>query len=243
VGAVQLIDVTLRDGLQAEAKAIPTDKKIELFERLVPFGFSRLEITSFAHPKWIPQLADSEAFCKSIFAGGKEYDTELMAFVPNVKGLDRLLQYPISWASAFISTSETFNTKNVNCSIKENLSIIKALIEKAHGSSRKMRIYVSTLFGCPYEGAVDVEKALGVLKAVADYGPDEIALSDTIGVGTPDQVESLVGQFRDHYSVGKMAMHFHNTYGLALASAEKAFQLGVTRKGRNGAPHNTLSLL
>lgn len=219
-------DVTLRDGLQAESKVVPVDKKLELYRKIVGSAPERIEFTSFVHPKWIPQLADAEAFCEAV-AKEKSKGPELMAFVPNSKGLERLLKFDIPWASVFIATSETFNKKNVNASIDETLEELKKVLAAAHSAGRKLRIYISTVFGCPYEGDLSDAQVMKVLKQVASLGPDEIALSDTIGVGTPSAVKRIVGAFAKEFDLKKTALHLHDTYGLAAANAFAGFESGV----------------
>ena len=140
---VHLTDVTLRDGLQMETRLVSVAEKLKLFDLLKACGYSRLEITSFVSPKWIPQFADSQEFCEKLFA--KELGQECMAFVPNVKGLERLLSFPIAWVSAFIAASETFNKKNVNSTREETLDELARIITLAHEKKRKVRIYVSTV--------------------------------------------------------------------------------------------------
>lgn len=220
-------DVTMRDGLQMEAEPIALEKKLALFEKLAACKYSRIELTSFAHPKWIPQLADSQALCEAVFA--KKPSLETMAFVPNEKGLDRLLAFPIQWASAFVATSEQFNQKNVNRTVAETLSDLKPLGAKVRAEKKQWRLYVSTVFGCPYEGAHTVAHTIDVLKRAADLGPDEIALSDTIGVAVPDQVEQILEGFSRFYSLEKTALHLHDTYGLAASCADRGYAMGVRR--------------
>ncbi|MEZ4750638.1 MAG: hydroxymethylglutaryl-CoA lyase [Bdellovibrionota bacterium] len=226
-------DVTLRDGLQMESAPIAVEKKLALFEKLRRCGYSRLELTSFVHPKWIPQLADSAELCEAIFKSastkpGKD-PLELMAFIPNEKGLERLLSFPIPWASAFVATSAAFNQKNVNKTVDETLAELEALGKKVAAEKRRWRLYVSTVFGCPYEGAHRLEHTLTVLKKAADLGPDEIALSDTIGVAVPEQVERILNAFLKFYPAEKTALHLHDTYGLAVSSAEKGYEMGLRR--------------
>lgn len=221
-------DVTLRDGLQAETKAISIEDKFRLLERLVPLPAGRLEITSFVNPKWIPQLADSQAFCEMIFSKPDVWKgKELMAFVPNQKGLERLLLFEIPWVSAFVAVSETFNQKNVNSPIADTIKELKVIVEQARAKGRKVRLYVSTVFGCPYEGQFEDAKVQSVLKQVAEIDPDEIALSDTIGVATPEQVRRIIGDFGKVFGLKKTALHLHNTYGLALGAAEAGYQAGI----------------
>jgi len=223
VKTLHLTDVTLRDGLQMEA-VLPTPAKVGLYEALAALKYPRIEITSFSHPKWMPQFADSEALCQALKSNPA---VEWMAFVPNEKGLERLLKLPIPWASAFVSVSETFNQKNVNASVEDTLHGVQGIIDKARGAGRKVRLYVSTVFGCPYEGKIDPKRLDFVLRQAADCDPDEIALSDTIGVATPTAVKEVVRQFSKIYPVDKTALHLHNTYGLALACALEGWNAGV----------------
>ncbi len=226
--SVQITDVTLRDGLQMEP-LLPVEDKIALFSYLSACGYSRLEITSFSHPKWMPQFADSEAMCKAIFSDKATLTSlpETMAFVPNEKGLTRLLAFPIPWVSAFIAASETFNQKNVNSSIEETLSELKKIVSLSHAQKRKVRIYISTVFGCPFEGKIDPGKLKAVFDKVVALGPDEIALSDTIGVTHPSQVAQITRDLIKIFPVEKTALHLHNTYSTAQASAMAALNLGI----------------
>jgi len=227
VTKIQITDVTLRDGLQAESKTLSLEDKYSLFQKLSLCGYDRLEIASFVHPKWIPTLADSEDLCKKIFSGSVAVET--MAFVPNEKGLERLLKFPIAWASAFVAVSETFNQKNVNAAIADTLKSLGALVKRTQAEKRKIRIYISTVFGCPYEGEVPKTQFESVLKEVASLGPDEIALSDTIGVALPMEVRKALEISKAFYPVEKMALHVHNTYGFGVMNAETAYACGVTK--------------
>jgi hydroxymethylglutaryl-CoA lyase len=222
---VRITDVTLRDGLQMEA-FLPNPKKVELLRRLLPCGYSRLEVTSFANPKWVPQFQQAEEFCKEIYSGALKLP-ETMAFVPNARGLDRLLAFPIPWVSLFVATSETFNRKNVNQSIDETLAEAGRVIATARAAGRKTRLYVSTVFGCPYEKAIPDDKLTRVLSEAARLGPDEMALSDTIGVGTPSQVEKILGMFKAVFPMERTSLHLHDTYGLALANVLTAYRMGL----------------
>lgn len=224
---IKLTDVTLRDGLQSEKKTISTQDKVSLFHQLLDCGYHRLEITSFSHPKWIPQLADSEAFCEGVFKSKKPFEMELMAFVPNLKGLERALKYPFSWFSFFTAASETFHQKNVNSSVDDGLRDLVLLIKKAHEQKQKCRVYVSTVFGCPYEGKISNDRLREIIKKVKDCGADEIALSDTIGVATPQQVEQVIHLSASLYPLDQTVLHVHNTYGMGLANLATALRLGV----------------
>ncbi len=218
-----ITDVTLRDGIQMESRVFSLDDKVALYEALADCGFGRLEVTSFVHPKWVPQFADADEFCKRLKPRG-----ELMVFVPNEKGLQRLLPHPIQWASAFVAASDTFNQKNVNQPVADTLAELGRMVARAHAEKRKIRIYVSTVFGCPYEGNLSDDKLFGVLDRVADLGADEVALSDTIGVGIPTQVRSIVERFSKKYPVKQTALHLHNTYGLAAGNLLAGKECGIT---------------
>lgn len=226
---IHITDVTLRDGIQAESITLPTSSKLELLGKIDRCGYDRVEITSFVSPKWIPQLADSQAFCEQVFAKRDWKTQEWMAFVPNLRGFENFLKFPIPWASAFVATSETFNKKNVNQEIEATLSGLASLRKAASQQGRKLRIYISTVFGCPYEKQIAPAQWQKILKRVADLAPDEIALSDTIGVATPSQIVEVLGYFSSHYPVAQTALHLHNTYGNAMACLEEGYRMGVRR--------------
>lgn len=223
--AVILTDVTLRDGLQSESKIIALEAKLELLEQLSKCQFNRLEITSFVNPKWVPQLGDSEKLCETWFRTKSTQET--MAFVPNVKGCERLLSFPIPWVSCFVAASQSFNQKNVNSSIEDTLKEVESIVSIAKAAKRKVRIYVSTVWGCPYEGEINPQKLEVVFQKLSKIGADEIALSDTIGVATPTAVRTVLNQSSKYFPFSKVALHFHNTYGFALANIQAGFEAGV----------------
>jgi len=226
---IQLTDVTLRDGLQSESLILSTQQKLSLFQSLLSCSYSRLEFTSFSHPKWIPQLSDSEDLCQAVFKSPYFGQTELMAFVPNEKGLDRFLKFPISWASFFTAASEAFHQKNVNSTIESGLKNLEGMIKKVKAEKRRSRVYISTVFGCPYEGEIPDDKLEHVLKRIVELEPDEIALSDTIGVASPVRVVKVLKKALAVYPAEKLALHFHNTYGLALSNIVAAIEMGITQ--------------
>lgn len=222
---VTLTDVTLRDGLQSEGQIVSVESKLKLLEFLSQCQFERLEITSFVNPKWIPQLADAEKLCELWFS--QSLPQETMAFVPNAKGCERLLKFPIPWVSCFVAASPTFNQKNVNASIDESLKEIESVLSVAKAAKRKVRVYVSTVWGCPYEGDISVSKLEPIFQRLSKSGADEIALSDTIGVATPDSIRSVLNQTSKFFPFSKIALHLHNTYGFALANIQVAYDSGV----------------
>jgi hydroxymethylglutaryl-CoA lyase len=150
-----------------------------------------------------------------------------MAFVPNEKGLERFLKFPISWASFFTASSETFHQKNVNSTIDEGLKNLEGMIKRIKTERRRSRVYISTVFGCPYEGDISIEKLERILSRIIALEPDEIALSDTIGVASPSRVEKIVKKALAVYPAEKLALHFHNTYGMALSNIATAIDLGI----------------
>lgn len=226
--SLHFTDVTLRDGLQMVSQVVAVEKKLALFDKLVACGFSRIEITSFVNPQKVPQFADSEAFCQALFARGKS-PVELMAFVPNARGMERLLAFPIDWSACFVSVSESFNAKNVNATVDQSLAQVESVVASAKKVGRKVRAYISTVFGCPYEGAIGDETLKYVFEKVAAAGPDEISLGDTIGVATPKQVNHVLDLLAQEYPLAQTALHLHNTYGLAVAAALAGYQRGIRR--------------
>jgi hydroxymethylglutaryl-CoA lyase len=224
---IEFTDVTLRDGLQME-RVLTVEQKFALLQALVPCGYDRIELTSFVHPTKMPQFADSEALCEKVYGSGSAFPP-LMAFVPNERGVQRLMKHPIPWAACFVSTSEQFNARNVNSTIDESLTQVRAVVAAVREAKRKVRVYISTVFGCPYQGKIAPETLSRVLRTVAAMVPDEIALGDTIGVATPDQVREIVGELAKAFPVGKIALHLHNTYGLATAAAQAGYERGVMK--------------
>jgi len=208
--------------LQAQSAQLTLAQKTELFKLLAACGFSRMEVTSFVPAKILPQFEDATEVA-ALSASG----VELMGFAPNVKGLERLLTTPLPWVSAFVATSETFNQKNVRSSVGDTLVELEKIVSQARAAKRKVRLYISTVFGCPYEGKIALEKVLSLVEKVGKLGPDEISLGDTIGVAVPSAVKAVLAGMKPLFPVEKTALHFHNTYGLALACAQTGFEAGV----------------
>ncbi|MCZ0756357.1 hydroxymethylglutaryl-CoA lyase [Anoxybacillus sp. J5B_2022] len=222
---VTIKEVGPRDGLQNEAVAIATEDKIAWINQLAKTGLTYIEITSFVHPKWIPQLADAFEVATSIErVPGVTY----AALVPNQKGLEKALAAKVDEVSVFMSASETHNRKNINKSIAETFPVLAEVVREAKAAQKTVRGYVSTVFGCPYEGAVSVEQVIRVAEKLFDMGIDELSLGDTIGVANPRQVEEVLGVLLKRFPKEKIAMHFHDTRGTALANVLMSLQMGMT---------------
>ncbi len=240
---VRLFEVCLRDGLQNESAMVPTDMKVALAERLVDAGFEDIEITSFVRPRWIPQLADAAEVARRLNDRFRDSAVRLWALVPNAIGLDRALDAGMRNIATFLSASETHNLKNVNRTVKESLDGLETVIGRAKAEGLGVRAYVSTAFGCPYEGWVDPKQVRRLAFALRDAGADVITLGDTTGMGHPAQIQAMVESLvEEGLPVDDMALHFHDTRGTAVANAWTAYQAGVTRfdgsvSGVGGCPY------
>ncbi len=223
--AVRIVEVGPRDGLQNEAKSIPTDRKAEFVRMLAAAGHKEIEVASFVHPKWVPQLADAAELIRQLEpVPGVRYS----ALVPNMKGLERAIETGIRRVAVFTAASETFNRKNINMGVEESLGVFRPVVETALREGLSVRGYVSTCFVCPYEGAVPKEKVAYVVKALFDLGVDEISIGDTIGAATPRDVETTAGHLLTQFPAAQLAMHFHDTYGMAVANVYQSLQMGIT---------------
>jgi hydroxymethylglutaryl-CoA lyase len=222
---VCIYEVGPRDGLQNEPETVPTDAKLELVRRLAAAGLSRIEVTSFVSPKWIPQLADGEALAGALppLPG-----VRFSALVPNEQGYARFRAAgAIDTAAVFLSASETHTRKNLNCSIAEALERIRPVAERARADDVGLRAYVSTACGCPYEGPVAVGAVTALVERLIALGIAEISIGDTIGVGVPSQVRALVASVADVLPLERVALHLHDTYGRALANVAAGYEAGV----------------
>ena len=223
-GKVSVYEVGPRDGLQNEAAKLPVAARVELIEALVASGERRLEVGSFVSPKWIPQLADTDEVVKKLpHPAGVDFS----ALVPNQQGLDRALACGVREVAVFLSASETHSQKNINKSIAEALRTYEELVPAALKAGLKVRGYVSVVWGCPYEGAVPVERVLEISQALTKMGIYELSLGDTIGVGTPRQTEAICKALRAKLPAEKLAVHLHDTRGTALANALAALGCGI----------------
>ncbi|WP_299947228.1 hydroxymethylglutaryl-CoA lyase [uncultured Microbulbifer sp.] len=221
---VKIVEVGPRDGLQNEKQPISVETRIALVDKLSVSGLSVIEAGSFVSPKWVPQMAASEA----VLAGIQRKDGVIYsALTPNLKGYERAVEAKADEVAVFGAASEAFTQKNINCSIAESLERFRPLVEKAKQDGIPVRGYVSCVLGCPYEGDIDPAKVAEVSAALLEMGCYEISLGDTIGVGTPEAAKRMLEQVMARVPVGKLAVHFHDTYGQALANIYAALQMGV----------------
>ena len=222
---VRIVEVGPRDGLQNQPKILSTDKKLEFIRLLADAGLQDIEATSFVHPKWIPQLADADDLVPQL---PKRSGTRYSALVPNLKGLERALQTGVSRIAVFTAASETFNKKNINMTIDESLVAIRDVVKKALKENISVRGYISTCFVCPYEGKVSRTKVVEVTRDLLALGVDEVSIGDTIGAATPVDVEETVGTLVESFPASSLAMHFHDTYGMAIANVFASLRLGIS---------------
>lgn len=223
---VKVVEVGPRDGLQNEKTTIPAEAKQRFIAALRAAGFAEIETTAFVSPKWVPQLADAEQVSETLEPrAGLTYT----ALVPNRKGLQRALECGYKRVAVFTAASEAFSQKNTNRSIAESLEEFRPLMEDARAAGASVRGYVSTVWFCPYSGPVSAQAASDVTRWLLDLGMDEVSLGDTVGLAVPTQVEATLHKlFQDEVPVEKLALHFHDTSGTALANVLAGLQLGVT---------------
>ena len=220
-----LYEVSPRDGLQNEARLIPMADKVQLIDALSETGLRAIEITSFVNPKWIPQLADAVEVASRI---KRKPGIVYSALVPNRQGLDAAMAAGMREVAVFMSASETHNKKNVNKTIAETLAAFRETVPPALAAGLKVRAYVSTVYGCPYEGAVDPAKALELCRALKALGCYQVSLGDTIGVATPRQVRDVLGRVLAEIPAPEVAVHFHDTRGTALANILVSVEMDIT---------------
>ena len=224
---VTVYEVGPRDGLQNEAALIPVEVKVEFIRQLLAAGHTAVETTSFVSPKWVPQLADAAELLAQL--GAPPDGVRMPVLVPNEKGLERALAAGVSEIAVFGSATETFAQKNLNRSVAESLEMFLPVVDQARTAGLAVRGYLSMCFGDPWEGAVDPSVVAGHARTLFDMGITELSLGDTIGVATPGQVVALLEALgQQGISVDQLAVHFHDTYGQALANTLVALQRGIT---------------
>ncbi len=223
--AVSVYEVAPRDGLQNESAQVATHAKVRLIEALVDAGISRIEVGSFVAPKWVPQMADANEVFRMI---ERRPGVTYSGLCPNARGLHRALEADVDEIAVFVSASETHNVKNVNKTIAQTLSAFDQVIGPAVTQGLRVRGYVSTMWGCPYEGDVDPARGLELARHLLGQGCYQVSLGDTIGVGTPLQTQRVLELFLSEVPVGQIALHLHDTRGTALANVLVGLQMGVT---------------
>jgi hydroxymethylglutaryl-CoA lyase len=221
---VSVYEVSLRDGLQNEAAPVALTAKVELAKALLNAGLRRLELTSFVSPRWVPQLADAEELIRAMPAPP---GVSFSALVPNATGLERALKVGIGEIAVFLSASETHNKKNTNKSIDVSLETFREVVPPAREAGLRVRAYVSTVWGCPYEGDVPVARSIEIARTLLELDCYQVSLGDTIGVGTPGQTKAIVSAFLAELPAEKLALHLHDTRGTALANCLVGLELGI----------------
>ena len=236
---VRIVEVGPRDGLQNEPGEVPTAVKVELIERLADAGLPAVEATAFVSPKWMPQMADHTEVMERI---RRKPGVSYPVLAPNLKGFEAARAAGATEVAIFGAASEAFSRKNINCSIAESFEKFKPVVEAAKASNIKVRGYVSCVLGCPYEGAVAPARVAEVAGALYEMGCYEVSLGDTIGVGTPGKTKAMIEACAGRVPIDKLAGHYHDTYGQALANIYASLELGVSTfdasvAGLGGCPY------
>ena len=236
---VRIVEVGPRDGLQNEKAEVPTEVKLELIERLAAAGLPAVEATAFVSPKWIPQMADHTEVLERI---RRKPGVSYPVLTPNLKGFQAALAAGATEVAVFGAASETFSQKNINCSIAGSLERFRPVAEAARAVNVKVRGYISCVLGCPYEGEIAPEKVAEMAQALHEMGCYEVSLGDTIGTGTPGKTQRMVEAVAKRVPVAKLAGHYHDTYGQALANIYASLEMGVATfdssvAGLGGCPY------
>lgn len=222
--AVSVYEVSPRDGLQNEAAAVSTYNKTRLVDALAESGLQRIEVTSFVSPRWIPQLSDADDLLKMVHRPpGATYS----ALCPNRQGLERALATGVEEIAVFLSVSEGHNKRNVNKTVAESLAGFRDVVQPALEHGLRVRAYLSTLWGCPYEGEVDPKRGVAITRQLFDMGCYQVSLGDTIGAGTPLQTKRILEMFLAEFPSERLAMHMHDTRGTALANVIVGLEMGI----------------
>lgn len=222
---ITVVEVGPRDGLQSIGAQLQTADKIRYIDALSASGLPVIEVTSFVSPKWVPLMADAS----EVYRGIRKVDgVRYPVLVPNEMGLRRAMEAGAREVAVFTAASETFNRKNVNAGIDESLARIAPVVKRCRDDGLRVRGYISTCWGCPYEGEIPASRVLQVTRALLEMGVDEISAGDTIGVATPNRVEELLEALLGELDAQRLALHFHDTYGMGLANVEQALRMGVS---------------
>ena len=237
--SVKIVEVGPRDGLQNEKTSLDAETRVELITQLTNAGLSYIEAGSFVSPKWVPQMAGSDKVFEQLPVDAA---TTYAALTPNMQGLERAMQCGVKEVAVFAATSQSFSQKNINCSIAESIERFKPVAREALSAGLAVRGYISCVVGCPYEGEVDIDSVAQVAQQLLAMGCYEVSLGDTIGVGTPASIETLLNRLLKDITADKLAIHAHDTYGQALANILIALQLGISTvdssvAGLGGCPY------
>lgn len=225
-GRVTIHEVGPRDGLQNEPTTVPVEIKLEFLDRLADSGLTTIEATSFVHPKWVPQLADAEQLISRL---ARRPGVRYPVLVPNERGLDRALEYGLREVAIFGSATESFAKRNLNRTVDESIAMFEPVVTRARDSGCDVRAYLSMCFGDPWEGDVAIDQVVRIGRRLLDLGASQLSLGDTIGVATAGHVTALLDAFvAAGVADDRLAVHFHDTYGQALANTLSALRHGVT---------------
>ncbi|WP_306603025.1 hydroxymethylglutaryl-CoA lyase [Azonexus sp.] len=236
---VKIVEVGPRDGLQNEKTLVPSETKIELINRLADAGLRVIEATSFVSPKWVPQMGDNAQVLQGIT---RHPATVYPVLAPNLQGFDAAVQAGATEVAIFAAASESFSRKNINCSIVDSLKRFEPVVCAASALDIKVRGYVSCVVGCPYEGAIDPDKVAEVAHTLFEMGCYEVSLGDTVGVGNPASIQRMIEACAKRIPVTKLAGHYHDTYGMAIANIYASLQMGMATfdasvAGLGGCPY------
>jgi hydroxymethylglutaryl-CoA lyase len=237
--SVQIVEVGPRDGLQNEGVTVPIEAKIRFVDALTAAGLRRIEVTSFVSPRAVPQLADAAG----VMAGIQRIEgVRYAALVPNLKGMERALEAGVREIAVFTGATDTFTKRNINMTVDGSIDAFRPVLDLANREGIGVRGYISVCFGCPYEGAVAPQRVLEVGRRLLDLGVQELSLGDTIGVATPNQVPDVAGPVGESAGIERVALHFHDTRGTALANVLAALLMGISifdasAAGLGGCPY------
>jgi hydroxymethylglutaryl-CoA lyase len=223
-GQVRIVEMGPRDGLQNEKQLVPLATKLELIDRLAAAGLHEIEATSFVSPKWVPQMADHDALMRAL---KRRPGVRYPVLTPNLQGFEAAMAAGAEQVAVFAAASEAFSKKNINCSIAESIERFAPVMAAARERGISVRGYVSCVIACPYEGPVAPPRVAEVAERLADIGCDEVSLGDTIGVGTPASVQRMLEAVAAQVPLARLAGHYHDTYGMAVANVLASYQFGL----------------
>jgi len=230
-GSIRIVEVGPRDGLQNEAVQLTINHRQKFVAKLAKAGLKHIEVGAFVSPKWVPQMDSSDKLINRLFADQKRGvispSVNLTALVPNKEGMEDALATPLKEVAIFGACSEAFSLKNINCTIDESFERFSQVMVLARKNQIKVRGYLSVAFGCPYSGPIPIARVVRLIEKLFQLGVYEVSISDTIGVATPKQVQQLLKRLSGRVPFKKLAMHFHDTRGTALANVLASFQMGI----------------